>query len=119
VFVGFAVLPEVALLSEPVAIASDGDGVALVQEPLTCAAAVTSSPRTDPQSSKPLLPMSTVEARSQQRIMSWKKSIAPVRQKGTYPISSIMSGDGCVSPVSHFCRLPATLEVRSGYLPER
>ena len=42
------------------------------------AAAMTSSPSTRPQSSNPLLEVSTVEACSYLRLMSWKNNIAPV-----------------------------------------
>ena len=41
------------------------------------AAAMTSSPSTPPQSSKPLFEVSTVDALSCRALMSWKKSTAP------------------------------------------
>ena len=48
----------------------------------TSAAAITSSPRTAPHSSKPLFEVRTVEARSYRRFISWKNSTAPVRLTG-------------------------------------
>ena len=42
-------------------------------------AAMTSSPRTAPHSSKPLFEVSTVEARSRRALTSWKNSMAPSR----------------------------------------
>ena len=41
-------------------------------------AAITSSPNTSPHYSKPLLEVRMVEAASYLRVISWKKSIAPV-----------------------------------------
>ena len=41
------------------------------------AAAITSSPSTPPQSSKPLFDVSAVDALSCLALMSWKKSTAP------------------------------------------
>ena len=50
------------------------------------AAAITSSPRTLPHSSKPLFEVSTVDALSCRALMSWKKSTAPSWLTGRYPL---------------------------------
>ena len=50
------------MASHPVAVAADVDDVAVMDQPVDQALAMTSSPKTSPQSSKPLLLVSTVEA---------------------------------------------------------
>jgi hypothetical protein len=54
-----------------------------VDEAIDEAAAITSSPKTSSYSSKPLLDVSTVEARSYRRVISWRKSIVPVGLMGS------------------------------------
>lgn len=67
----------VLVLPHPVAVAQDVDDVEWCSSRSMSAAAMTSSPSALPHSSKPVLKVSTVDARSWLALMSWKKGTAP------------------------------------------
>lgn len=73
----------VRVLPEAVRGAADIHDAAEMDEPVDEGGGQTSSPKISPHFSTPVLLVRIVEACSERRAMSWKKSIAPVRLIGT------------------------------------
>ena len=90
--------------------AADVNDVALMQETVVSAAALTSSPRTSPCSSPPLFGVSTVEECSYRRLMSWKKSIVA---RWVFPNGNLPRSDQHLGQASERDRMTSSHRCRS------
>ena len=71
------------------------------------AAAITSSPKISPHSSKLLLLVSTVEARSYRRLISWKKSMI------AYAVQNALLRNNIVRTTTRSSSTAATTPIRA------